>query len=169
VQVEGVKQESIFTSKEEASPVLSSGNIQIVVTEQTSQKLLMNVLKAIHFDFFVQDPNLASNNKTVITTYSLQNAMGVSVPLPSGLTITTTNAETGEILPSLAGSTNGSVLFGMQSGTIYTATLNNIEGISGDFKVVTSIQTTYNYYGKTVTKTVSRDVSFGTAVLFNLN
>lgn len=125
--------------------------------------------KTIHFDFFVQDPNLVSNNKTVITTYSLQNAMGVSVPLPSGLTITTTNAETGEILPSFAGSTNGSVLSGMQSGTIYTATLNNIEGISGDFKVVTSIQTTYNYYGKTVTKTVSRDVTFGTAVLFNLN
>lgn len=48
VQVEGVKQESIITSKEEASLVLSSGNIQIVVTEQTSQKLLMNVLKAIH-------------------------------------------------------------------------------------------------------------------------
>ena len=48
MQVEGVKQESIITSKEEASLVLSSGNIQIVVTEQTSQTLLMNVLKAIH-------------------------------------------------------------------------------------------------------------------------
>lgn len=125
--------------------------------------------KTIHFDFFVQDPNLVSDNKTVITTYSLQNAVGDSVPLPSNLTITTTNAETGEILPSLAGSTNGSVLSGMQSGTIYTATLNNIDGINGDFKVVTSIQTTYNYYGKTVTKTVARDVTFSTAVLFNLN
>lgn len=48
VQVEGVKEESIMEAKEVTSLVLSSGNIQIVVTEQTNQKLLVNVLKAIN-------------------------------------------------------------------------------------------------------------------------
>ena len=124
---------------------------------------------SIHFDFFVQDPNLVSNNKTVTTTYSLQNATGINIPLPNGLTFTTKNSETGVVLPSLSTSPNGSVLQGMQSGTVYTATLNNISGVSGDFKVITSIQTTYDYYGKSVIKTVARDVSFRTAVLFNLN
>ncbi len=48
VKIEGAKEESIMTSKEESSLVLSSGNIQIVVTEQTNQKLLVNVLNAIN-------------------------------------------------------------------------------------------------------------------------
>ena len=41
-------EESTTISKEDDSIVLYSGNIQIVVTERTSQKVLINVLKALH-------------------------------------------------------------------------------------------------------------------------
>lgn len=124
---------------------------------------------SIHFDFLVQDPNLVSNNKTVTTTYSLQDANDNDISIPSGLTFTTINSETGKTLLSGSNSSNGSVLEGMESGRIYTVTLNNISGITGDFKVKTSIETRYNYYGNVVTTKAERDVSFRTAVLFNLN
>ena len=48
VKIETARAESNRASKEDDSLVLSSGNIQIVVTEQTNQKLLRNVLKALH-------------------------------------------------------------------------------------------------------------------------
>ena len=47
VKIETARVESNKPSKEDDSIVLSSGNIQIVVTEQTNQKLLGNVLEAI--------------------------------------------------------------------------------------------------------------------------
>ena len=121
---------------------------------------------SVHFDFLAQDPNLVSNKKTVRTTYSLRNMQNNLITLPSGLTFTTINAETGEILASID---NGSVVTGMQSGLVYTVTLNNISGIPGDFKVLTTIETTYDYYGDKIIKKASRDVSFRTAMLFELN
>lgn len=46
-QVVVEKEDSDIVARETNSLVLSSGKIQIVVTEETSQKLLLNVLKAI--------------------------------------------------------------------------------------------------------------------------
>ena len=48
VKIEEAGEESIRASKEDDSLVLSSGNIQIVVTEHTNPKVLINVLKALH-------------------------------------------------------------------------------------------------------------------------
>ncbi|MGL5271972.1 MAG: hypothetical protein ACRC8J_00615 [Phocaeicola sp.] len=48
VQVELEKEVPVLSAEEVSSLVLSSGNIQIVVTEQTNQRLLLKVLKAVN-------------------------------------------------------------------------------------------------------------------------